>query len=748
MSSPPEPYWQGETIPDGTFYIFNKTTERFVYLDENFAARVHKVEDLVDSKWIVTNVSDYVYSFRNARRPWFLTHSYWPVTQDKTKVTTSNDLQISVRSPAHWIVRQVYPGLYIALPKVNDDYPSDEYAWSIRKDASPRSNLLLMKDSDMRPSTNATWYFYLVRENQIPKMPKEGNRPGTGKLVFSVDIGTMLSAVSYVHVGQGKKTEIKHITNWSGEIPERTMTPTSIYYDSTGKPRCFGAATLSQSVEKQARAEQWTLVNSFKRYVHRLGLSAELYSDTKLQPLPIGVTVTKLYTDWLTFLFDHVKTIIDKESGLSELFADAELVFVVPNGWYIQEHEILRAAAVQTRMFKDTLVVRFVPEAEAAVHWALDQGDLLPQADANFIVCDVGGSTADITVYKTISTSPLKLSENGGNPSKCIEAGSALVDEKFNYMVHNYLGNEGLTENEITEVEQEIAICFQLVKHQFNGSESAHKISWGSTPGNGEKYISLPRDKIAEWFDDEIDRIIASIDNMKNNNPRLLLVRGGFGSSPYVQNKLKEHYEKLELIPTEGPNIKGAAGGALVWYQKCHVVSRAVRHTYGVEVDVPYDSANTEHYHRGEGGRVLDGKLKYGWNVLAPYGKVLSEADERITSHELIVHEPDAPLVYEFTVYSFEGQGERKWLRDRNGNIYEGFKEICIVKADLSEQRFNLRKHKSIEGQYSLTFGVALTFASTTLKALVMWEEGDHLRSKEGEIHASKFSTATADPSN
>ncbi|KLO13276.1 hypothetical protein SCHPADRAFT_373073 [Schizopora paradoxa] len=571
-----------------------------------------------------------------------------------------------------------------------------------------------------------------------------GKWSGASKLVFSVDIGTMQSAVSFVYLENGKAPEIKHVMGWPGEHPARAKTLSAMYYDKIGNPCAYGINTQNASVKEKAKVEQWTLVHSFKRYIHRLGTSAEISDDADVQALPNNVSETKLYADWLKFLFNHAKQIVSRELAHFSDSTNTEVVFTVPNGWYTQEQAILSNAAVEARIVRKPSAVKFVPETEAAVHWALEQGDLKPKAGTDFIVCDSGGSTTDIAMYKVISVSPLKLCEKEGNPSRCIEAGSALIDEDFNDMIGDHLNNEGLRDVEILEAKQKIAGQFQLAKNQFDGSnlQSTYSIPLtGAVSGGGEKHIPVSRENMIKWFDDVIDTIIAGIDDvLRNNKPQFLLLRGDFGYSPYFQKRLRAHFKRMKLIPASEQNVKAAAAGALVWFQKRSVVSRAARFAYGVEVNVPYDPTDREHVYRAQGGRLTaSGNLKHGWGVLVPYGKVLEDDEECTKDYELILPRADAPMVFEFTVYLTEGAEPKKWLCDRSGNVEDDFREVCTVKADLSGQRNNLRKYGSSGGQYYFPFEIALDFGSTSLEACVLWKEGDKMHRGQGEIIPSDF---------
>ncbi|KLO13277.1 hypothetical protein SCHPADRAFT_852762 [Schizopora paradoxa] len=554
---------------------------------------------------------------------------------------------------------------------------------------------------------------------------------GASKLVFSVDIGTMQSAISFVYLEHDKIPAIKHVTGWPGEPLSRAKTLTSMYYDKTGGPCSYGIDTQSAPVKEKARVEQWTLVHSFKRYIHRLGVSAELSNDADVQPLPPNVTETKLYTDWLKFLFNHAKQVVSNElshSGRSwsELLASAELVFTVPNGWYTQEHAILRNAAVDADVVAKLSAVRFVPETEAAVHWALHQGDLQPKAGTDFIVCDSGGSTTDIAMYKVISTSPLQLCEKEGNPSKCIEAGSALINDGFNDLIRDKLDDDDGFE----VVEAQVAQPFEREKAEFDGSKPAYQFNFGGEGAQPEKkHIQVTRDQMAELFDDVIDKIIVGIDDMlAHHDSQFLLLRGDFGYSPYFQKKLRAHFKKMKLIPASEHNVKAAAAGALVWLLKRSVVARAARFSLGQQIDVVYNPMNQEHIQRGAVARPSGQYVQYGWYVVVPRGALLKDGEEHRKSFIRTYSNPNSSLGhFSITVYLADVQVEKsKWIREKNGALIDGFREMCEVTADLSSRQGKLQQKYGSYGVYwELQFDVSIAFGSTALEAHVLWKDDD-----------------------
>lgn len=221
------------------------------------------------------------------------------------------------------------------------------------------------------------------------------------RIVFSVDIGTTNSvcvsfiwrypmcispvnkAVSFLYLEPGRTPQVNQVARWPCEPDEeKAKTSTAIYYDQSGQPRSFGAETETAEIKEQAAKNGWLLVHSFKLHMHQQGTAVSTDTPDGAAndlSLPHNVSIELVHTHWLTFLFKHAQAIFVEKFGRvvwDKLSPEMELTLTVPNGWYTQEHGLLTRAAIAAGVVKHSYQMSFVPETEAAVHWALFQGDL------------------------------------------------------------------------------------------------------------------------------------------------------------------------------------------------------------------------------------------------------------------------------------------------------------------------------------------------------------------------------------
>ncbi|KAG8707504.1 hypothetical protein FRC09_001781 [Ceratobasidium sp. 395] len=219
----------------------------------------------------------------------------------------------------------------------------------------------------------------------------------------------------------------------------------------------FGAEALTHQAEEEAEDHGWQLAKHFKLHLHPADLTAK--HGLELDPLPAGVSLSQIYTDFLGYLLKQTQTyfedhILDGKLIWKTYEPTMEVVIAHPNGWGVREQAYLRAAAVAAKFVgaNDAKTrVHFVSEAEASVHYCIFYTDLGSQltVGVTFAVCDAGGSTVDTTVYSVKGTAPLQLTET--RASACVQAGAIFVDAAAKKYLQDVLRNAGLSSEDVEE---------------------------------------------------------------------------------------------------------------------------------------------------------------------------------------------------------------------------------------------------------------------------------------------------------
>ncbi|KAG9076715.1 hypothetical protein FS749_011475, partial [Ceratobasidium sp. UAMH 11750] len=457
---------------------------------------------------------------------------------------------------------------------------------------------------------------------------------GAPRLVVGIDIGTTCSAVSYVHLTSGMKPEVQRVAQWPGQTASgmECRLPSWIWYDAYNKPVKYGAEAFNLDAD-DAHEQGFSLAKYFKLHLHPSEMAPA--SGFRLEPLPVGLTVHRVYVDYFRYLFQQTQTFFQDRTLLGHetwrfLYPTMDVVIAHPNGWGLREQVVLRTAATEagwSTLERSRRQIWFVTEAEASVRFCLDSSQtfsaLLP--GMNLIVCDAGGSTVDTTVYKVTETRPmLRLEEV--KPSACIQAGATFVDDAFEDYMRWGLRGIGLDGEDVDSYAKDALEDFtSFTKRNFNGTEEMFSIRIGNRRLNIPSIcvrsgrLQLAGPIVRSMFDACVSRIVTSVSAqaLGVESPHLFLV-GGFGDNPYLRTSMRDYLQiKGRLTTSNTPGAKAVADGAAIWAVARSVVGRAPRHSYGTECYVPYnehdpDQAGREKELLPSGEYVVSG----GWSEM------------------------------------------------------------------------------------------------------------------------------------
>ncbi|KAF8761577.1 ATP binding [Rhizoctonia solani] len=462
---------------------------------------------------------------------------------------------------------------------------------------------------------------------------------GESKIILGIDLGTTHSAVSFAYLYQGDR-----------------------------QPQCFGAEAVTLEKRDQAEEEGWSLAKYFKLHLHPQSMRSQ--DRLTLYPLPFGVSLSKVYTDFLGYLLRHTRTffeehIIDGPQIWKTCASNILIVMAHPNGWATREQNFMRQALMDVGPEYKNYQVTFVTEGEASVHFCMFNSNmesaLEPHTD--LIVCDAGGSTVDTTAYVVESTSPmLELRER--KASACIQAGGVFVDIECEKYLTKLLSVAHLDEEDIREY---LEMDCGTLKRELN----------------------------------------------KNSAPLMhLLLVGGFGESKYLRRRLNQEFSKdgCRVAIVDDSTSKAAADGSVIWAAKLSVVGRVTRTSYGTTVRTRYDPLNPDHlgrkFSRGNGGI----------RELQESGGVTLSAQESARRKFLKSYKPGRSSYSDLEKYTDEiwvyyGQPGTNpgWIEDKDGNINPGFEKLCTVEANLAGMRDALIRKVGADGTYEvLEFWLAI----------------------------------------
>ncbi|QRV77740.1 hypothetical protein RhiJN_05755 [Ceratobasidium sp. AG-Ba] len=558
--------------------------------------------------------------------------------------------------------------------------------------------------------------------NAVPR-PFEGLWEGDSKIVVGIDIGTTQSGVAFSFLQQGARQTIHRVMQWPGQEASNVFSkiPTLVWYDTEGKAVSFGAEAASPQAEEDAEDNNWRLAKHFKLHLHPSDMRAR--HDLELDPLPEGVSLRKIYADFLGYLFKHTRSyfelhIVDGALIWENYHTKMEIVIAHPNGWGIREQSFLRAAAVEAGLASQATSrnrIKFVTEAEASVHYCLYHTNLdnRLQTGSKFCVCDAGGSTVDTTVYKVVATRPtLKIEET--KASACVQAGAIFVDYAAERYLNAAFGNASLSREEIHDY---------AVRGMKDFETNAKR-----------NFIDPTKEQKIEEIVDSVGQQIEGID-VSN-----LLLVGGFGDSPFLRQQLMDQYQPLgcQITLTNESASKAVADGALIWNNISSVTGRAPRFSFGVRTTERYDASSPEHQGRNvwfsaAGHQVVSGH----WSQIVEKGVVLDiEAVTRRSFHRDYPSSTPDLEDFETGLYSYSGEGKPRWINDRTGALRSNFQKSCTIRANLSNLVGALERRIGLQGReyWRVNFDVCIRFGGTELEAFLEWEEDGITRTGEVTI--------------
>ncbi|QRV86967.1 heat shock protein 70 kDa 12A [Ceratobasidium sp. AG-Ba] len=471
------------------------------------------------------------------------------------------------------------------------------------------------------------------------------------------------------------------------------------------------------------------------------------------EPLPEGISLSKIYQDFLVYLMKHTRQFFEyRVTEGKRIWADygenKHIVLSHPNGWGIQEQGFLRDVAVKAGCVcesKSLTHIRFVSEAEASVHFCMYNSNLHDELKLGeeFIVCDAGGSTVDITAYRVKATSPfLELEER--KTSACIQAGAVFIDRECRKHITSHLAPLGLSEDELKDyLEDGVADFEASAKRAFELSDSDYRIKLGGKLTNEDLQIrrgvlTISREHMRSFFDGCVSQILASIrQQMMDLSPKHMLLIGGFGDSSYLRSIIGTEFggSGCTITVANDSSSKAVADGAAIWFAKLSVGKRATRMQYGTDVCVRYDPTNPEHQSRErfQGNDDIE-KVKGKWSQITDKGVIL-DTGESISQiyHRKYPNAPQAITIKDrIYAWTIKDRAPAEWLFDTSGSLTEGFESVCEVQADLTDDLEKvLNVWTSPSGKYyTIQFELRLKFGGTELLACVAWE-------CDGETHTS-----------
>ncbi|KAJ7482269.1 hypothetical protein B0H11DRAFT_1724058 [Mycena galericulata] len=442
-----------------------------------------------------------------------------------------------------------------------------------------------------------------------------------GKLVIAIDFGTTFSGVAYgsSRIASGK---IQQILNWPGssETFRKARTffwrfnitnciPTCLLYDEHGRVLAWGLEAKNASAIPGTSRYEW-----FKLFLDPRALRDESALDPRLPALPVPrKDGYYLITEFLSCLWEYARDQITRDIGAIADLNSADVWVTVPAAWDARGCALMRDAAIAAGLvqssyageagWRDRLKIITEPEA-AAVHCAhlTDLYKLLPSQ--NFIVCDAGGGTVDLAVYKIIGDpAHLEIAEIAARSGA--NCGSLFLDLRFRALVQALLDDHP-AHLDAASLAYFMHSFSEADKLNYMGNEDDDTIFYFNcfnvedpddpSVGLSNGQLGIPGRLLREAvFDPVVDEVLDLITNQLAVSPEIdaLLLVGGFSASAYLKGRVEEKIgPRIRTIArppdSDTATLRGAARYALA--RRTLVSQLVVPRSYVMKVKLPAEA--------------------------------------------------------------------------------------------------------------------------------------------------------------
>ena len=383
----------------------------------------------------------------------------------------------------------------------------------------------------------------------------------TAPLIISIDFGTTFSGVAYgsPRLNGGK---VQQILRWPKALEAMRKVPTCLLYGETGEVLAWGVEAKHATAGQGMVQCEW-----FKLHLEPSALRAVDRGqppDPRLPALPPNKKPIDLVVDYLSCLWEYSRSQITQDTSSVSDLNSAEVWLTVPAAWDAKGCAMMRDAAIEAGLVQSAHAgdrdwrnrLKIVTEPEAAAVHAAELAELRAlRAGQNFLICDAGGGTVDLSVYRLIGerVGDLQLAELSARSGANI--GSVFLDIKFRELVQMLLSahpmhldgaslayfmhafGEGEKHNYRGEEDDGVFFRFNL----FNPDDTEDP---DIGLENGE--LSIPGNLLrTRVFDPVIADVIALLEDQLNRTPapvEAILLVGGFSACEYLLRKIREKF--------------------------------------------------------------------------------------------------------------------------------------------------------------------------------------------------------------
>ncbi|KAK3610274.1 hypothetical protein CHS0354_029734 [Potamilus streckersoni] len=565
-------------------------------------------------------------------------------------------------------------------------------------------------------------------------------------LVVAIDFGTTYSgyAFQFKHDFANDPTKISAPQAWNGGKKNlmSMKTPTILLLNEKKEIESFG-------FEAEDRYSNFCMDGTNEKYYYFRRFKMKLQDEEGLKKTSMiedetgkKMAAIDVFSLSIRSLKNHLTQMLEKQ-GTGVRDTEIHWVLTVPAIWSDAAKQFMRQAAEKAGIPSNQLCIALEPEAASMFcqylpvdKFCTQVGDVQFSASppgTKYMVVDLGGGTADMTIHEKLQGGGLKeVCKASGGPwggtavdmtflQLLVSIVSGPVMHKFmKTQVYDYLDLfrefESAKRNLSLETKDKINLKFPASLNEICREMTGNDFKTCVTESVHSSNVTIMSDKMRinpdlmrSLFRKVTDNIIRHVKSMLSQGAgkevTLILMVGGFSESPFVQDVMRGEFHNKNGLKVIIPKEAGISvmNGAVIFGRNPETIqSRVLRYTYGVEI-LP----NFEEGKHPESKKVIVSGIARCVGVFSPFITMDTEVER---GHKVIqVYNTTSEYQREanLAVYTSK-EKEPKFITDP-GCQFLG--DLNIIIPNPTKQRRN--------------FVAAFIFGETEISVLVLEEDSE-----------------------
>ncbi|XP_071127599.1 heat shock 70 kDa protein 12A-like [Mytilus edulis] len=446
--------------------------------------------------------------------------------------------------------------------------------------------------------------------------------------VVAIDFGTTYSG--YAFSAKSSPNEIQ-TCHWQDSTLLSTKAPTSVLLDKEKKFKAFGYKADAEYIESlenedsDSDDEETDMVHYFNRFKMMLHKQIVNVATTLKDQNGVQVKALDVFSIAIKYLKDRaVEKLLQSLKNVEK--DDIHYVLTVPAIWNDQAKLFMRKAAEKAGIKGYDLTIALEPETASIFcqelrtnrdNYTSKTFSETIKHGTKYLVLDLGGGTADITVHERLPDGSLEevLPPSGGN------WGGTAVDDAYIELLNSVFTKKVIKELKSDELEDYTSLCFQFeVKKRSVTSDLSTDIvislpfslvkktekhyksvqsSIMRSPYKDSVYFTAPQklhvnpEVFRKLFKPTIDALIKHIEKLlkdpKISDLRHIIMVGGFSECELVQKAMKKTFPNRKIIIPDDAGMAVLKGAVLFGHQPRKISKRILRKTYGIQTSTEWD---------------------------------------------------------------------------------------------------------------------------------------------------------------